>query len=93
MGLVSSFFPKEGKMNQAIIQNVARHPAHMLNLVLARPALIGDESLATVEAVAKIWAREGLADRVTTLVDASGLSGEARALLRRICARSMTVVH
>jgi len=81
-------------MNQALINNVARHPAHMLNSALARPALITDESLATVGAVARIWVREGLGERASALVDASGVSGEARALLRRICAaRNMTVVH
>lgn len=78
-------------MNQALIANVARSPAQTLNMVLSRPTMLADESLATVEKVVKIWVREGLVDRVAPIVEASGLNAQTRTLVRRVCLRTAAV--
>lgn len=84
----------EYEMNQALIGNVARHPAQTLKGVIARPTILADESLSTIEQMVKIWVREGLIDSVSTLVDASGIPPTTNAVLRRICARQINrVVH
>lgn len=81
-------------MNQALIGNVARHPAQTLKGVIARPTILADESLSTIEQMVKIWVREGLIDGVSTLVDATGIPPTTNAVLRRICARQINkVVH
>lgn len=75
-------------MNNALITNVSRHPAQTLSSFEAMPARLQDECFNTLAQIAKIWARQGLRDRVYQLADASGLTVDQRVALRSACVRS-----
>lgn len=83
-------------MTTALIDNVSRFPSSTLCSFEAAPVLLRDESKDTLISVAKIWAREGLRERVLVLADKPGVSLAVKLTLLRACAtgrREMTNVH
>lgn len=70
---------------KTLIDNVARFPAATMNAFLASPNKIRDESMDTLSTVAKIWAREGLRQKVVELANRDGVTTSAKAALLRAC--------